>query len=146
MLVRILADQRTSVPIVRRRSHREMETAGREIVDVKIALATAKADFEARQQELRFVIGEARKREDEAKARVKECEVKLAELEDRLRSVLEEKGRLQNEATRVEETKAISQGEIQSFTISRPESRIWSKRRPKQSRMQKPRVCGLQTL
>jgi DNA recombination protein RmuC len=93
--------------ITRRRSHREIQTAGREIVDIKTALATAKADFEARQQELRFVIDEARQREDDAKARVKECETKVAEVDNQLRAALEEKGRLQSEATRVQETRSI---------------------------------------
>jgi DNA recombination protein RmuC len=66
----------------------------------------ARADSEARQEELRKQIGEAREREEEAKARATESDRRYAELASELKVALEEKGRFQNEATRVEETKA----------------------------------------
>ena len=66
-----------------------------------------KADSEARQEELRKQIGEAREREDDAKVRVAETEKRYNELTSELKTALEEKGRFQNESTRVEEVKAV---------------------------------------
>jgi DNA recombination protein RmuC len=56
--------------------------------------------------QLRKQIGEARKREDEAKAIATKSDQKYAELAVELKVALEEKGRFQNEATRLEETRA----------------------------------------
>jgi DNA recombination protein RmuC len=68
---------------------------------------SAKADFESRHQESIGHISEARGREDEAKARAAEFEKKNSELSSELKKTLEEKGKFQNEATRVEESKGI---------------------------------------
>ncbi len=71
------------------------------------ALSTAKADFEARQEELRRSIEEARRREQEAKTTAKECEARSRDIAVELNRALEEKGRFHNEATRVEEARAV---------------------------------------
>jgi DNA recombination protein RmuC len=93
--------------LTRRRARSKMDATGRELADAKTALLTVKVDFDARQGELRKSIEEARERENEAKAKTKEIDQRLSELADELKLALEEKGRLQNEATRVQETKAI---------------------------------------
>jgi hypothetical protein len=84
-----------------------MDAAARELAEAKSASLTAKVDFEARQEELRKSIEEARERENEAKANTREFDQRLGELSSELKLALEEKGRLQNETTRVQETKAI---------------------------------------
>lgn len=64
--------------------------------------------------ELNKKVGEARERENEAKARVSELDTKLAELNAELKTALEEKGRMQAEATRVEEARtALREKEAQ---------------------------------
>jgi DNA recombination protein RmuC len=55
---------------------------------------------------LRKQIGEAREREDEAKAKAAESDRKYTELAAELKIALEEKGRFQNEATRIDEARA----------------------------------------
>ena len=91
--------------LMHRRGRAVAEVAARTLTEANSALAIAAADFDARQEELRKQISEAREREDEAKASAKETEKKYAELSAELKHVLEEKGRFQNEATRVEEAK-----------------------------------------
>jgi DNA recombination protein RmuC len=90
-----------------RRARLKMDAAGRELAEAKTTLLTVRVDFDARQGELRKSIEEARERENEAKAKTKEIDQRLSELADELKLALEEKGRLHNEATRVQETKAI---------------------------------------
>jgi DNA recombination protein RmuC len=82
------------------------DTLSRELAEAKAALSIAKTDFDARQQELRNSVHEIRQREDEAKKKTTESAQRQAEIAAELKIALEEKGRFQNEATRVEETKA----------------------------------------
>ncbi|MGD0096837.1 MAG: DNA recombination protein RmuC [Terracidiphilus sp.] len=86
--------------------HRKSRAASQELAEAKAALAIATADYDARQGELRKQIDEVRGREDEAKAKVTETENRYNGLTSELKTALEEKGRFQNEATRVEEVKA----------------------------------------
>jgi DNA recombination protein RmuC len=90
-----------------RRARVQMDAASRELAEAKTELLTVKVDFDARQGELRKSIDEARERENEAKAKTKDFDQRSGELANELKLALEEKGRLQNEATRVQETKAI---------------------------------------
>lgn len=57
-------------------------------------------------KELHRTISEARERENEAKAKAKQSDDRHAETARELKTALEEKGKYQNEATRVEETRA----------------------------------------
>lgn len=59
-----------------------------------------------RSEELRKTISEAREREKEAKASAKESDERHAKAAAELKTALEEKGKYQNEAARVEETRA----------------------------------------
>lgn len=64
--------------------------------------------------EINKKVSEARERENESKARVAEVDAKLAELNAELKTALEEKGRLQAEAARVEEARtALKEKEAQ---------------------------------
>jgi DNA recombination protein RmuC len=82
------------------------DSAAGELAEVRGELSMASGDSEARLEELRKQITEAREREEEAKARATESDRRYAELASELKVALEEKGRFQNEATRVEEAKA----------------------------------------
>ncbi len=67
---------------------------------------------------LRKQIREAREREDEAKAKATESDRKFTELAAELKVALEEKGRFQNEATRIDEARAAvleKEAQIQSL-------------------------------
>src|SRR5271157_2054951 len=86
--------------LTRRQARLQTETANRELADVKTALSAAKADFEARYQELRKSIDEAREREHDAKTKAVESDQRSGKLADELKLALEEKGRFQSEATR----------------------------------------------
>jgi DNA recombination protein RmuC len=85
----------------------QAETLNRELTDAKTALSTTKADFEARREELRKSIEEARLRESDAKTMATESEQRSGRLADELKIALAEKGRFQNEATRVEEKRLL---------------------------------------
>jgi DNA recombination protein RmuC len=74
----------------------------------RLGRSAAKADFDLRREELGKQISEARNREEEAKSKVTESDQRFAELATELKVALEEKGRFQNEATRVEEAKALA--------------------------------------
>lgn len=64
--------------------------------------------------EINKKVSEARERENDSKARVAEVDAKLAELNAELKTALEEKGRLQAEAARVEEARtALKEKEAQ---------------------------------
>jgi len=78
----------------------------RELTQIKTTLSTTKADFDARQQELRTSISEAREREAEAKARANDSERRYSAIDVELKAALEDKARFQGEAARVEETKS----------------------------------------
>ncbi len=93
--------------LTRRRAHLRGDAAGRELAEAKTASSVAKADFDARQEELRHSINEARERENAAKTKVTESEQRYAGIAAELKIALEEKGQFQNEATRVEEIKAM---------------------------------------
>ena len=56
----------------------------------------------ARAQELVKTVNEARERENEAKSKVKEADDRYVEAATELKSALEEKGKFQNEASRIE--------------------------------------------
>jgi DNA recombination protein RmuC len=60
----------------------------------------------SRSEETQKAVSEARQREGEANARAKESEARHARTAGELKSALEEKGKYQNEATRVEEARA----------------------------------------
>lgn len=65
-------------------------------------------------------VGEARERENESRARVAELDTKLAELNAELKTALEEKGRLQAEATRVEEARSAlkeKEGQVEEMNL-----------------------------
>jgi DNA recombination protein RmuC len=96
----------TTYLVLRRQNRIEVGAVSRALAEANSANAIAAADFEARQGELRRQISEAREREDEAKASARETEKRFIELSAELKAALEEKGRFQNEATRVEESKA----------------------------------------
>lgn len=92
--------------LTRRQDRLRADAVGHELVEAKTALSMAKADFDARQEELRKSINEARERENEAKTKATESGQRYAEIAAELKHALEEKGKFQNEATRVEESKA----------------------------------------
>ena len=92
--------------LTQRHAHLATEAVKRGLADAETALSAAKADFEARQEELRRSIDDAREREKEASRKAGESNERLRELVDELKCALEDKGRFQNEATRIEETKA----------------------------------------
>jgi hypothetical protein len=96
-----------TVVLTRRQDRLRADAAGLEVAEAKTALSMTKADFDARQEELRKFINEARERENEAKTKAIESDQRYAETAAELRITLEEKGQFQNEATRVEETKAM---------------------------------------
>jgi DNA recombination protein RmuC len=90
----------------RRQAHLRADALERELAAAKTAFSTARADFDARQQELRNSINEARERENEAKTKATESDQRSSDLAAELKTVLGEKARFQAEAARVEETKA----------------------------------------
>ena len=92
--------------LTRRQDRLGADAATRELAEAKTALSMAKADFDGRQEELRKSINEARERENEAKTKATESDRRFTEIASELKLALEEKGQFQNEATRVEETKA----------------------------------------
>jgi DNA recombination protein RmuC len=93
--------------LLRRRQTRiEVDAIGLELAETKSTLATVKADFDARQEELRNSLKEARERENEAKTKATEAEQRHADISAELKVASQEKGQFQNEATRVKETKA----------------------------------------
>jgi DNA recombination protein RmuC len=92
--------------LTRRQANLRADAIGRELGETKTAYSVAKADFAARQEELRKSISEARERENEAKTKEAESDQRFTEIAAELKQALEEKGQFQNEATRVEETKA----------------------------------------
>ena len=96
----------TTYVLARRQTRLQADALGRELADAQATISTAKADFAARQQELRNSINEARDRENEAKAKAVEFEQRLDVAAGELRVALQEKGQFQNEATRIEEMKA----------------------------------------
>ena len=92
--------------LTRTQANLRADAIGRELGETKTAYSVAKADFAARQEELRKSISEARERENEAKTKEAESDQRFTEIAAELKQALEEKGQFQNEATRVEETKA----------------------------------------
>lgn len=77
----------------------------RQLSDASSALSTAKTDFDARQDELRRSIIEARDRETEAKAGKLASDHLYSQANSELKATLEDKARFQAEAARVEEIK-----------------------------------------
>jgi DNA recombination protein RmuC len=77
-----------------------------ELAQARATSSTTKADFDARQQELRTSVREAREREAEAKTRANDSERRYSAIDVELKAALEEKARFQGEAARVEETKS----------------------------------------
>jgi DNA recombination protein RmuC len=78
------------------------------------------ASAESYLAEVNKKVAEAREREIESKTRAAELESKLAELNTELRTALEEKGRLQSEAARVEEVRtALKEREAQVEEINK---------------------------
>ena len=91
--------------LTRRQARLQVEVGNRELAEIKTVLSVAKADFEARREELRKSVDEARERENDAKVMARESDLRSGKLADELKIALEEKGRFQNEATRVQETR-----------------------------------------
>ena len=106
--------------LTRKQAHLQADALGRELAEFKTALSTAKTDFDARQEELRNSINEAR--ENEAKAKATESEQRYTEVSAELKIALQEKGRFQSDATRVEEVKAKFME--QEFVTSHPFAEI----------------------
>ena len=92
--------------VMRTLSRQRADSSARELAEARLAISIANADSEARKEELLKQIAEARIREEEAKARAMESDRRHLELSSELKVALEEKGKFQNEATRVEEAKA----------------------------------------
>ena len=106
--------------LARRGAHLRADAVGGELAEAKTALSIAKADFDARQEELRHSVNEARERENAAKMKVTESEERYSGIAAELKIALEEKGQFQNEATRVEEIKGqlLERGtQIQSLNV-----------------------------
>lgn len=93
--------------VTRKQASSENEAVKHELAEAQLAFSTAKSDFEARQQELRVSIEEVRTRENDARVKADQAERRSLQIADELKVALEEKGRFQSEATRVEETKAL---------------------------------------
>ncbi len=91
--------------VTRRKLRARIDTLSRELAKVQTDLSTAKTDFEARQQELRESISEARRREDEASSKAVQLENKYSEINSELKITLEQKASFQSEAARTEEIK-----------------------------------------
>jgi DNA recombination protein RmuC len=89
----------------RRHARSEAASLREELAQARGEISSAKTDYDARQQELRESIAEARHREAESKAKATESDQRHQEVVAELKIALEEKGKFQNEATRVEETK-----------------------------------------
>jgi DNA recombination protein RmuC len=92
--------------LTRRKAHLRVDALCRELAEAKTTHSMAKADFDARQGELRNSINEARERENEAKTKARVSDQQYTEAIAELKIALEQKGQFENEATRVEETKA----------------------------------------
>ena len=96
----------TTYLLIRRQARLRVDGLEVELAEARTAFSTAKTDFDARQQELRNSINEAREREMEAKGKTAAAERGYSEITAELKVALEEKGKLQAEAARVEEIKA----------------------------------------
>jgi len=92
--------------LTRTKAHQRADALCRELAEAKAAHSIAKADFDARQAELRTSISETRERENEAKTKARASDQQYTETIAELKIALEQKGQFENEATRVEETKA----------------------------------------
>jgi DNA recombination protein RmuC len=90
----------------RNRSRKRLDDLGRELAEARAALSTAKTDFDARQQELRSSLTEAREREKEAKERATASDQAHSATNDELKTAIAEKAQFQTEAARVGEVKA----------------------------------------
>jgi len=86
--------------LTRRHGRRRVDALNRDLSDARDELVSAKAGFAARDEELRSRIGEAR-------GEVNQSSQRLIKLADELKAVLEEKGRLQGTASRLEEVQAV---------------------------------------
>jgi DNA recombination protein RmuC len=98
-------------------SQLDAKAANRDLADVKTALSSAEAAFAAREQELRKTIEETRQREADAKTETKLAEARLITLNDDLNAAIELKGKFQNEATRVDETRAELQKRVEEIDL-----------------------------
>jgi len=88
--------------LTRRQSRLQVDALAGEITKAGLA----RAESEARQEELRRSLDDARFRESDSRQNAKESEARAREIGNLLTVAIEEKGRLQNEVTRIEETKA----------------------------------------
>lgn len=103
-----------------KRFQERADSQERELTQARATLSAAQADFDARQQELRTSINDARGREGDASARAIESERKHSEIDVELKTALEEKARFQSEAARVEETKnALLKGDAEIEVLNR---------------------------
>jgi DNA recombination protein RmuC len=93
--------------VTRRKAQLRADVINRELSEAVATLSTARGNFEARQEELRNSIKEARERESDAKTQATESFQRYTDVAAELKIALEQKGQFQNEATRVEETKSM---------------------------------------
>jgi DNA recombination protein RmuC len=95
----------TTYLLTRWQARAEAGSLREELVSARAEVVSVKTDYDARQQELRDAINDARKREGEANEKAAESDRRHEKAVAELKVALEEKGKFQNEATRVEETK-----------------------------------------
>lgn len=93
--------------LTRRVASRKAREAAAEMAVLRGNLAFTRADFEARQEELRRSLIETREREREANQRAVEAELRTAGMRDKLSAAIEEKGRLKSEAARFDEMRTL---------------------------------------
>ena len=93
--------------LTQRQARLRTDALNGELTKAGMELLTTRADFDARQEELRKSLDETRLRENDEKENAKESETRSRDLAKLLNLALEEKGRLQSEATRIEETRAM---------------------------------------
>ena len=92
--------------LMQKRARAQTRSLNDDVINRDRELSAAKAEFEARQGELRRTIDEARQREAEAKQAAREAESRSRDAVQLLSEAVEEKGRLKSEVTRIEETRA----------------------------------------
>jgi DNA recombination protein RmuC len=95
----------TTYLLTRWQCRQQTEVVKQELAATKTSLTAAQADFAARQEELRKSISEAQARENETKLDAKKVEERLTQVDAELKDALEQKGKFQNEAVRIDEVK-----------------------------------------
>lgn len=102
--------------LARAQTRQRIQTLENDLTASATAHAATKAATDARQEELRQSIIDARQREREAEAKSAEYEKRWTDVAAELKITLEQKGQFESEAARVAETKALvfdREGQIQ---------------------------------